>query len=104
MPEDMSTAVLVDQDGGHKNSESVLFMLAYLCSPYPWIGALILFLLPKFLLDFGYKLFAKNRGKIWIAFKKATGTGDVKMGMYRDRILGLEEPLDPGWGFGGKES
>jgi predicted DCC family thiol-disulfide oxidoreductase YuxK len=104
MPEDMSTAVLVADDGGHMNSDSVLLLFQYLCSPYPLIGALLFFLFPRFLRDFGYKLFARNRGRIWIAFKKATGTGDVQMEVYRDRILGLEDPLDPGWGFAKKES
>lgn len=100
MPFDLSTAVLVDAEGGHVRSDAVLRMLPYLRFPYPWIGLFALWLVPRFVRDLGYNAFARYRASIWKAVKGLTGmTGDTRMEPYRDRILGLEEPLDPSWGF-----
>jgi predicted DCC family thiol-disulfide oxidoreductase YuxK len=99
MPFDVSTAVLIDEKGGHTQSEAVLRLFPHISFPYPWIGRLAMWLVPRFLRDAVYCAFAKNRGKIWIGVKRLTGLGDTLMDPYRDRILGLEEPLDPSWGF-----
>mmetsp|Transcript_9034 Transcript_9034/g.19360 ORF Transcript_9034/g.19360 Transcript_9034/m.19360 type:complete len:94 (+) Transcript_9034:497-778(+) len=66
--------------------------------PYAVLG-FILLLIPACIRDFGYKLFAKNRGAIWKKVKKVVGMGDTMLVEYRGRVVGLEEPLDPGWGF-----
>ena len=100
MPTDVTTAVLIDEhDAAHKNSDSVLRIFAFMGFPYSRLGPMLLALIPSFVRDFGYQLFARNRGTIWKGAKRITGMGDTYMEPYRDRILGLEEPLDPGWGF-----
>mmetsp|Transcript_28026 Transcript_28026/g.39478 ORF Transcript_28026/g.39478 Transcript_28026/m.39478 type:complete len:86 (-) Transcript_28026:289-546(-) len=75
-------------------------MFPYMGFPYRIIGPLALLLIPPFIRNFGYRIFARNRGKIWIWIKKFTGIGDIKLDYFKDRILGLKEPIDPGWGFG----
>lgn len=97
MPFDLSTAVLVDEEGGHVLSDSVLRLFPYLGFPYQWIGILALWLVPRFVRDAGYRVFAQYRGRIWKGVKRLTGMGDTRMEPYRDRMLGLEEPLDPSW-------
>ena len=69
-------------------------------TPYAVMGCILL-LIPVCIRDFGYKLFARHRGTIWKNVKKAMGMGDTMLVEYRDRVVGLEEPLDPGWGFDG---
>lgn len=98
MPTDLSTAVLIDEQGAYVESTSVLRIFLYMGFPYTLLGILGL-LLPTFIRDFGYRLFARNRGAIWRAVKRITGIGDTELDDYRDRILGLKEPIDPGWGF-----
>uniref|UniRef100_A0A6U2CFY6 Uncharacterized protein n=1 Tax=Pseudictyota dubia TaxID=2749911 RepID=A0A6U2CFY6_9STRA len=67
--------------------------------PYVILGAILL-LIPVFIRDFGYKLFAKHRGAIWKRVKGVTGIGDTYLIEYRNKMVGLdEEQLDPGWGF-----
>lgn len=107
MPTDVSTAVLLDADGGHVESTSVLRMFAFMGFPYNLLGPLALFLVPAFLRDFCYRVFARNRGEIWKQFRGVTGLGETQLEVYRDRIVGLEEytgddagkELNPGWGF-----
>lgn len=101
MPIDLSTAVLIDEKGAHKESTAVLRIFPHLSFPYNVLGRIAL-LLPVALRDFAYRLFAKNRGAIWRSVKRVTGLGDTHLEEYRDRIVGLEEesqPLSPGWGF-----
>lgn len=98
MPTDISTAVLIDDKGGHIESDSVLRLFTYMGFPFTWLGFLAL-LIPAFIRNFGYRLFARNRGTIWKGVKRVTGMGDTQLEEYRDRIIGLEEPIDPNWGF-----
>jgi predicted DCC family thiol-disulfide oxidoreductase YuxK len=102
MPTDASTAVLIDEKGGHTQSSSVLFMFRYMGIPYIWLGFLAL-LVPVFIRDYAYRTFAQNRGAIWKGVKRVTGRGDTQLDGYRDRILGLEDPIDPKWGFDTKK-
>mmetsp|Transcript_4235 Transcript_4235/g.9229 ORF Transcript_4235/g.9229 Transcript_4235/m.9229 type:complete len:83 (+) Transcript_4235:348-596(+) len=73
----------------------------YLGFPYFVLGLLVLFLVPRVVRDLGYRLFARNRGKIWKVFKKVTGLGDTTMHPYRDCVVGLvdEKVLPESWGF-----
>lgn len=96
--------MLIDGDGeggggGYTHSTSVLRLFRYMGVPYAVLG-FVLLLIPAVIRDLGYSLFAKNRGKIWKGVKKVTGMGDTMLIEFRDRVVGLEEPLDPGWGFG----
>mmetsp|Transcript_11203 Transcript_11203/g.33159 ORF Transcript_11203/g.33159 Transcript_11203/m.33159 type:complete len:111 (-) Transcript_11203:1248-1580(-) len=103
LPTDVSTAVLIDDDGtGYTESDSVLRLFRFMGFPWTILGFLAL-LIPAIIRDTGYKLFARNRGKIWKAIKKATGMGDTRLEGYQHKIMGLEGPLDPGWGFDIKE-
>jgi len=99
MPTDVSTVVLIDSAGGHKKSAAVLRCFKYMGFPYSCLGPIAL-CMPSCLLDIGYDMFARHRGKIWKAVKRVTGWGDTYLSEFRQRIMGLEEPLDPGWGFG----
>jgi predicted DCC family thiol-disulfide oxidoreductase YuxK len=103
MPSDVSTAVLIDEDGAHSRSTAVLRLFLYMGTVWRWMGLAGL-LVPVFVRDACYAVFARNRGQIWGAVKRVTGRGDTYMEPYRHRILGLEEPLDPSWGFGSKPS
>jgi predicted DCC family thiol-disulfide oxidoreductase YuxK len=100
MPIDVTTAVLIDEhDVAYKNSDSVLRIFAFMGFPYTWLGPVLLTLFPAVVRDFGYQLFARNRGTFWRGVKRVTGIGETYMEPHRERILGLKEPLDPGWGF-----
>lgn len=103
MPSDVSTAILLTENEGYTESDAILrIFFPYLGFPYPLLGFIALFLIPKFLRDFGYRLFAKNRGKIWKNVKLLTGMGDTLMEPYHDRVVGLhgmEKPLPESWGF-----
>ena len=101
MPNDLSTAVLIDEHGAYKESTAILRIFPHLNFPYNIIGQIGL-LIPEPIRDAGYNLFAQNRGAIWKYVKKVTGIGNPSLQGYRSRMLGLEEedhPLDPGWGF-----
>ena len=101
MPCDLSTGILIDETGSHRDSTAILRMLLVLSFPWPWIGQIALWI-PKFIRDTGYRLFARNRGTIWKKVKQFTGMGDTMMHKYRPFVLGLEEvpePLPKGWGF-----
>lgn len=101
MPCDLSTGILIDDSGAHRDSTAVLRILPHLGFPYTVLGRLGLWV-PKVVRDWAYQTFARNRGAIWRFVKKITGMGDTQLEEYRDRILGLEEPLNPGWGFAAK--
>ena len=107
LPTDVSTAALIDADGGsYTHSTSVLKLFQFMGFPYTFLGALFL-LIPACLRDAGYRLFANHRGTIWKRVKRAFGMGDTYLVEHRDKMVGLVEPLDPGWGFsvdGGKSS
>ena len=101
MPCDLSTGILIDETGIHRDSTSILRILLFLSFPWPWIGRLALGV-PTMIRDAAYQLFARNRGTIWKKVKQVTGMGDTMMHCYRPVILGLEEvpkPLPRGWGF-----
>mmetsp|Transcript_4969 Transcript_4969/g.11040 ORF Transcript_4969/g.11040 Transcript_4969/m.11040 type:complete len:110 (+) Transcript_4969:455-784(+) len=102
MPSDVSTAVLFTEECAYIESDSILRMFyPYLKFPYFVLGFFTLFLIPKVLRDIGYRMFARNRGKIWIVIKKVTRMGDTVMYPYRDSVLGLddEKALPKSWGF-----
>jgi len=85
-------------------SDSILVMFIYLKFPYFILGYIALYMVPKIIRDIGYRLFAKNRGTIWIFIKKITGMGDTLMYKYKDSVLGLENDKDKdsileSWGF-----
>ena len=99
LPTDVSTAALIDADGGsYTHSTSVLKLFQFMGFPYTFLGALLL-LIPACLRDAGYRLFANHRGTIWKRVKRAFGMGDTYLVEHRDKMVGLVEPLDPGWGF-----
>jgi len=98
-PSDVSTAVLIDEQGKHTHSTAVLRLLLRLGALYKYLSLLALWGVPRFLRDAAYSAVAAHRGRIWTAVKKVTGMGDTSMVKYRGRILGLEEPADPSWGF-----
>lgn len=98
MPTDISTAVLIDELGAHKESTSILRLMPYMGQPYGTLGCLGL-LIPRPIRDAAYRAFAANRGAIWTRVRQITGYGDTYLEEYRDRILGLVEPLEASWGF-----
>jgi predicted DCC family thiol-disulfide oxidoreductase YuxK len=98
MPADVSTGVLIDAKGVHINPNCVLRVVPCMGFPYNRLGPIAL-LVPAVIRDFTFYLFATNRGFIWRVVKCVTGLGDSKMEKYRGLIIGLQEPLEPGWGF-----
>lgn len=97
---DLSTAVLLEGDAVYTHSAAILRLFPHM--GFPILGRILLAVFPKFLRDFGYSLFARNRGKIWTAFKGVTGLGDTLLYVHRDRIVGL--PVNVGeppesWGL-----
>ena len=103
MPLDLSTAVLFDNHQAYKRSAAILNMFPYMGFPFTILGPVAL-CIPSSIRDAGYSLFARNRGQIWKFVKRVTGMGDTLMHEHRDKIVGLEEPLDPSWGFGEDQS
>jgi len=102
VPSDVSTAILFTDECAYTESDSILRMLyPNLNFPYFVFGFIALFLIPKVIRDVGYRLFARNRGNIWIFFKKITRMGDTIMQPYRNSVLGLEDEkfLPESWGF-----
>mmetsp|Transcript_19775 Transcript_19775/g.22096 ORF Transcript_19775/g.22096 Transcript_19775/m.22096 type:complete len:149 (+) Transcript_19775:404-850(+) len=109
MPADVSTAILFTFDNDNNTcipyieSDSILRMLTYLQFPYFVLGYIGLYLTPKIIRDLGYRLFAKNRGRIWVVVKKVTGMGDTMMIQYKNKIVGLDDQennvLLESWGF-----
>lgn len=98
-PSDVSTAVMIDEAGKHTQSTAVLRLFLHMGSFYKCLGLVAMWLFPSFFRDAVYGAVAANRGRIWTMVKKVTGMGDTSMGKYRDRTLGLVEPIDPSWGF-----
>lgn len=103
MPCDLSTGILIDHDGAHRDSTSILRMLCRLRAPWSWIGWWAMVLVPRFIRDFCYQAFARNRGTIWKTVKRVTGMGDTPMHSYQTPyIMGLEEvprPWPDRWGL-----
>jgi predicted DCC family thiol-disulfide oxidoreductase YuxK len=101
MPADRSTGILVDEQGAHRDSTAVLRMLPYLGFPYNILGPIGLWLVPTMIRDAAFRAFTKRRGTIWKGIRRIMGwpVDVTRLEAYRDRILGLEEPLDPAWGF-----
>mmetsp|Transcript_20605 Transcript_20605/g.31440 ORF Transcript_20605/g.31440 Transcript_20605/m.31440 type:complete len:134 (-) Transcript_20605:849-1250(-) len=97
---DLSTAFLIDNGEVYSKSSSILRMLSYTRFPWSWMAAVLLCLVPLFLRDFGYDLFARNRGAIWKTLKKMTGIGDVSLETYGSRVIVSDEDRIPeGWGL-----
>lgn len=101
-PVDVKTAVLIDEEGVHTHSAAILRLFPSMGFPFTMLGPIGL-CVPRCLRDAGYIVFARNRGAIWRAVKRCTGWGDTSLKDYRDRVVGLEEPLPPSWGFGEAE-
>lgn len=99
MPTDISTAVLIDEKGAHKESSSILRLMPYMGASYAILGSLGMLVLAP-IRDAAYRAFAANRGSIWKRVQRITGYGDTNFEDERHRILGLVEPLDDSWGFG----
>uniref|UniRef100_A0A7S2YGA7 Uncharacterized protein n=1 Tax=Entomoneis paludosa TaxID=265537 RepID=A0A7S2YGA7_9STRA len=102
MPADLTTGILIDEQGAHRDSTAILRLLPHLGPVYWVLGWMALVLVPKFVRDFAYRTFARNRGTIWKQVKKITGMGDTMMDNYREKVLGLDEHVEtkfPGWGF-----
>lgn len=98
MPTDISTAVLIDEEGAHKESSSILRLTRYMGPAFSVIGRFGL-LVPPLIRDAAYRAFAANRGVIWSRVRRITGYGDTKFSEDRHLMLGLVDPLDPSWGF-----
>ena len=93
------SAVLIDEAGVHIESDAILRISPYLDFPFN-VGGLAGLGFPGFVRDPAYRTFARNRGTVSKGIKKAIRGGkDTYMEEYRDRIFGLEEPLEPSWGF-----
>ena len=107
MPADLSTGILVDETGSHRDSTAILRILPHLGLFWALIGYLALYLVPKVVRDMAYQAFARNRGTIWKQVKRVTGLGDTMMDDYRIKILGLDDNVhekEPGWGFTAKSA
>lgn len=99
MPVDVSTGVLIDEQGAHKESAAILRQLPYLGFPYNILGPVAL-MIPACIRDGAYRMFARNRGTIWRCVKTMTGLGETHMHAYRGRIIfDLGRKPDPSWGF-----
>ena len=100
-PADVSTAILIDEEGSHTHSSAVLRMFLHMGFFYKWFAIVAMIVFPAFLRDAVYKQVAKNRGKIWKGVKKVTGLGDTVMEPYKNRILGVDDYSgnQEGWGF-----
>ena len=105
MPNDRSTAVLWDSGDSndynvYTQSTAILRLLLVMGFPINVLGRILL-LIPILVRDFGYRIFAQNRGRIWLFVKGVTGIEDVRLEMYRDRIMGLDQLHDipPSWGL-----
>jgi predicted DCC family thiol-disulfide oxidoreductase YuxK len=93
------SAVLIDEEGYHVESDAILRISRYLDFPFN-VGGLAGLRLPRIVRNPAYRTFAKNRGTVSKGIKRVIRRGeDTYMEEYRDRILGLEEPLEPSWGF-----
>lgn len=97
-PVDCSTAVLIDSDGVHTESAAILRLFPWMGFPWNVVGPMGL-LVPSVIRNCAYRAFARNRGRIWISVKRALGLGDTMLEAHRDKMLGLEEPIPPEWGF-----
>jgi len=98
-PRDCSTAVLIDEDGVHIESTAILKLFPWMGFPWNVLGPAGL-LVPRCVRDTAYRAFARNRGSIWKCVKRVFGMGDTTLDKHRERVLGLQEPVDPDWGFG----
>ena len=99
MPNDVSTAIFIDEQGAHSHSTAVLRLGRRLGLGYAIVSWMALCLVPRVVRDAAYSLFARHRGRMWKIVKRMTGMGDTRMEQYRDRVVGLVEPIDPSWGF-----
>lgn len=98
-PLDVSTAVLIDEDGVHVESSAILRLFPSMGFPWTVCGWTAL-CVPACVRDFAYRAFSRNRASIWSSVKRICGWGDSSLSAYRDRVIGLEEPLPASWGFG----
>lgn len=73
----------------YTHSDAILRLLLHLGFPYSVAGRLLLFAIPKFLRDYGYRVFARHRGTIWKGVQRVTGLGETSLYAHRDRILGV---------------
>ena len=102
-PCDCSTAVLIDEAGVHIESTAILRLFRWMGFPWTALGQMGL-LVPECIRNVGYRAFARNRGAIWIGVKRGMRWGDVILEEHRAKVIGLEEPVPPGWGFTSREA
>jgi predicted DCC family thiol-disulfide oxidoreductase YuxK len=105
-PFDLSTAVLLEGTNNrmYTRSEAILYLFPHMGFPFTVLGPILLLLFPKFIRDFGYNLFAKHRGSIWIFVKRMTGLGETSLYQYRNKVLLPPEftknnSIPPSWGL-----
>ena len=98
-PTDVSTAVLIDEDGVHVESSAILRLFPSMGFPWTVCGWTAL-RVPACIRDCAYRAFSRNRASIWTTVKRLCGWGDTSLSAHRDRVIGLEEPLPASWGFG----
>ena len=95
--------MLIDEAGVHTESAAILRLFPSMGIPWTtigWIGLLV----PECIRNCGYRAFARNRGNIWICVKRMMGWGDVMLEAHRAKVIGLEEPVPPSWGFVGVDT
>jgi predicted DCC family thiol-disulfide oxidoreductase YuxK len=95
-PFDLSTAVLLEGTNNHiyMKSDAILYLLKHMGFPFTIIGPLLLLLIPKFIRDFGYMIFAKYRSTIWIYMKRITGLNDTSLYIYKSKIILPQKYID----------
>lgn len=103
---DMSTAVLLEGNNNriYFRSEAILYLFPHMGLPFAVLGPLFLLLFPKFVRDFGYNLFARNRAAIWTFIKRWTGLGETSLYQYRHKVIlppefNKKNHVPPNWGL-----
>jgi predicted DCC family thiol-disulfide oxidoreductase YuxK len=103
---DLSTAVLLEGNNNriYYRSEAILYLFPHMGFPFTVLGPLLLLLFPKFVRDFCYGLFARNRAAIWTFIKRCTGLGETSLHQYRHKVILPPEfkknnQVPPSWGL-----
>mmetsp|Transcript_35992 Transcript_35992/g.84355 ORF Transcript_35992/g.84355 Transcript_35992/m.84355 type:complete len:127 (+) Transcript_35992:187-567(+) len=85
MVRDLSTIVLIDEEGAHMHSTAVFRILQGTKLPWSVIGSTALITGPRFLFDTGYRFVGRNRSKISQCWPMKHRIED-----YKDRMVGLD--------------
>lgn len=100
-PTDVSTAVLIDEEGVHTESSAILRLFPSMGFPWNVLGPAAL-CVPAFIRNRAYRAFSRHRGSIWKVVKHIMGWGDTMLNEYVDKCpcLAVEpEPWPAGWGY-----